>query len=53
MAFVSQNRIVFVVLDMLNRTGFRVLREQLKAGQVYRTLSLGVELLKRDFNLKF
>ena len=57
MAFVSQIRIVFVVYTCLIERVFvfegMPYERQLKARQVYRPLSLGVELKKSDVNLKF
>ena len=57
MAFENQIRIVSVNLTCLIEQVFVFKRmpyeRQLKERQVYRTLSICVELIKRDVNLKF
>ena len=57
MAFVSQIRIVFVVKTCLAEQFFvfkgMPYERQLKVRQIYKTLSLGVEQIKSDVNLKF
>ena len=57
MAFENQIRIVSVILTCLIEQVFVFKRmpyeRQLKESQVYRTVSICVELIKRDVNLKF